>query len=89
MLRIVRPLSFVVGTSLLALTACDKPADPTPPKEPVKTPAKDPTTPTTPMTAKTESNPLCVGRPSATPEQVLDIGGKKYTQKGSTVSLDG
>lgn len=86
MLRYARPLSFLV---VVGLTACDKPADPTPVKDPVKTPVKDPVKVDPTPVAKAESNPLCVGRPGTGTDQVLEIGGKKYNQKGSTISLDG
>lgn len=92
MLRLVRPLAHFVGAVALAsalgasLVACPaKPADPVkvdPPK--VDPPKKIDVAP-----VKTESNPLCVGRPGGAGEAVLEIGGKKYNQKGSTVSLDG
>jgi Icc-related predicted phosphoesterase len=38
---------------------------------------------------KFESKPECVGRPATAPEETLEIGGKKYLRKGSTVSLEG
>jgi predicted phosphodiesterase len=35
------------------------------------------------------SDPLCVGRPATSPDEKLEIGGKTYVRKGSTVSLEG
>ncbi len=86
-MRIAAP-STALAAGLLAgflgaaLVAC--PSKPEPPKEPVKVP--DVVKPSPP---KPESNPLCVGRPTEAPEEVIDIGGKQYQRKGSTISLEG
>jgi predicted phosphodiesterase len=91
-MRHARPLSVLVVGLVVAMAGCpDKPA--TPVTTPANTPAppKDPTTTKTPEApvAKAESNPLCVGRPGEGGEATLEIAGKKYTQKGSTLSLEG
>lgn len=80
-----------VVASTLGLAGCpaDKPVEPKPTPATPDTP-KAPETPKTPEApAKAESNPLCVGRPAAAPEATLEFGGKKYTVKGTTISLDG
>lgn len=53
-------------------------------------PAKPDTKPgTTPKAADApkSSDPLCVGKPTASPEETLEIGGKKWQRKGSTLNL--
>lgn len=40
-----------------------------------------------PVEATRVSHEACVGRPMASPEEVLEIGGKAYERKGSTISL--
>jgi predicted phosphodiesterase len=62
----------------LALAGC--------PAQKTETPVE--TRPTAPEAPKV-SDPLCVGKPTTSPEQTLDIGGKQWVQKGSTLSLQG
>ena len=84
-LVLLRPL--LVGALAVGLAACpSKQADPPTVPEVVAglNVAKPP-----PLAEAVASNPLCVGRPAAGPEEVLDIAGHKYTRKGSTVSLEG
>jgi hypothetical protein len=35
------------------------------------------------------SDPLCVGRPATSPEETLEIGGKTWQRKGTTLTLQG
>lgn len=56
---------------------------------PAKT-EKQPEKPAAPVVeAPRTSDPLCVGKPTTTPEENLDIGGKTWTRKGSTLTLQG
>lgn len=52
-------------------------------------PAKPDTKTDAPKTpdAPKQSDPLCVGRPTTSPDETLEIGGKKWQRKGSTISL--
>jgi predicted phosphodiesterase len=69
--------SFIAAASV-GLVACpaEKPA-PTPTPTPAPAPAPKPT-----------SNPLCVGAPTDGPEEKLEIAGKTFTKKGSTLTQD-
>jgi predicted phosphodiesterase len=53
---------------------------------PAKPDTKPGDTPKAPDAPK-QSDPLCVGRPTASPEETLEIGGKKWLRKGSTINL--
>ncbi len=99
-MRFARPVSLVVvALACVGLGGCpDKPADPSANGarvDPAKMPDLKSTTPkpepgkVVADGARAESNPLCVGRVGSDGEEVLEIGGKKYNRKGSTVSLDG
>ena len=88
-MRIAAP-SSVLAAGLLAASLVGCPAKP--PETPTqKTPdvVKTPDVKTAEPAARAESSPLCVGRAGVGPDEVLEIGGKKYTRKGSTVSVEG
>ena len=77
-----------VQLSALALAVAGSvacPADkPTPPPAPVKAAVDAPPTPV----ARAPTNPMCLGAAATTPEETLEIGGKKFLRKGSTLSLE-
>jgi Icc-related predicted phosphoesterase len=66
--------------ALSAAVACPK-SEPTPPPA---TPPRD-----APAPAPKASDPQCVGRVSTTPEEKLEIAGKTWIRKGSTLTLEG
>ena len=41
-----------------------------------------------PVAAKTVTNPLCIGAATTTPEETLEVAGKKFLRKGSTLTLE-
>jgi Icc-related predicted phosphoesterase len=77
----------VLCLAVAATAACpaEKPATPpAPTPEPAK-PAVD-AAPATPAKA---TNPLCLSPAAATPEETIEIAGKKFIRKGTTLSLEG
>lgn len=71
--------SSLVAAAVAGLSAC--PADkPTPPPAPAPGPVA--------AAPKPASNPLCVGKAQDGPEEKLEIAGKAYTKKGSTLTQD-
>ncbi len=71
--------TLILLLSLAAAVGCtkhdnDKPAEP-----------KKPAAPEAPK----GSDPLCVGKPTTTPEEKMEIAGKTYDRKGSTITLEG
>jgi predicted phosphodiesterase len=72
-------MSFIAAATV-GLAAC-------PAEKPAPTPTPTPAPAPTPV-AKPESNPLCVGKPADGPEEKLEIAGKAFTKKGSTLSQD-
>ena len=84
-MRLAEQLPLALASfGLVAAIGCpaEKPAEPTKPE--VKAEALPP-----PPPPKAESRPECVGRPAAVPEETLEIAGKKYVRKGSTITLEG
>ncbi|HEY4222824.1 MAG TPA: metallophosphoesterase, partial [Myxococcota bacterium] len=70
----------------LAVAACPKPAaDNKGDKPDVDKPKPALTAPEAPK----GSDPLCVGKQSTTPEEKLEIAGKTYLRKGTTISMQG
>ncbi|MDP2344966.1 MAG: metallophosphoesterase [Deltaproteobacteria bacterium] len=88
-MRIAAPSSLLAALLVAGLVACPaKP--PEPPPEPVKRADVKPIDAVKPADApRAESNPLCVGRAGVGPDEALEVGGKKYARKGSTVTLEG
>jgi Icc-related predicted phosphoesterase len=77
------PLALV-SFGLVTAVGCpaEKPAEK--PVEAAKAEVKAP-----PPPPKFESRAECVGRVATTPEETLEIGGKKYVRKGSTITMEG
>ncbi len=74
--------STLLAAAVVALAGCpsEKPA-------PAPTPAPAPKTPEAPP--KVASNPLCVAQPADGPEERLEIAGKTYVKKGTTITQEG
>jgi Icc-related predicted phosphoesterase len=69
-------LSLFAASTTVGLLGC--PAEkPAPPPAPAPTPV-----------AKPASSPLCVGKPSDGPEEKIEIAGKMFTKRGSTLTQD-
>lgn len=75
----------VLALAVAGTVACpDKPVEKPVTPEPVKQAVVDQAA--TPPKAAT--NPLCLGAAATTPEETIEIGGKKFLRKGSTLSLE-
>jgi hypothetical protein len=74
-------LTLVFALAVLDAEGCTKPTEPTKAADakPVEAAAATPKA----------SDPLCVGKVTTSPEETLDIAGKKYVRKGSTISMQG
>lgn len=77
-MRLTSLIPVLAASSLAVILGC--PAKPDPNTKPIDT-LKPPDTPK-------QSDPACVGRPTGTPEESLDIAGKKWSRKGSTITLN-
>ncbi len=76
--------SAVALTALLAGCPADKPVPPPGPNTPIPNPTTPPPAPP-PVAA---SNPICVGPVQDGAEEKIEIAGKSYTKKGSTITQD-
>jgi Icc-related predicted phosphoesterase len=82
-MRLAQQITIAFAAAGLAATVgcpSEKPVEKAP--EPTAPPKVEPP-------PKVESRAECVGRPATAPEETLEIGGKKYLRKGSTIALEG
>ena len=75
----MRPISAVLlASAALAVSAC--------PSKPAEQPPAPP--PVAAVVPKAVSNPLCIGKFESAPEEKIEIAGKSYVRKGSTLTQE-
>ena len=88
-MRIIRnSLIAAVATTAVAISGCpSKKVEDAPKVADTPKVAETPKAAEAPKVAA--SNPLCVGRPTTTPEEAIDMGSVKFNRKGSTLTMEG